>query len=699
MECPKIESINFLKGKSFFVPGYQRGYRWGEEQIQALLDDLKNYYESGNSSPYYLQPIIVKKKDPSSSDVKYEVIDGQQRLTTIWLLLFHCYRLNGKEEDPFNIDYETRYNWRKEFLAAVNILENQSNHNDTANKKSHTQRPNLDIFKKKNLDYFHIAEVYETIWERVKKSGKSLNSRALQTILEDEDKNKVRIIWSDVTDSNSNNSDAIDSFTNINSGKIKLTCAELIKAVFLQQNIYWDVNPQSNTNVTNTEERLINAVKSLINETQMASDLRDRIAREWDEFERILGNDKFWFFLYDDKYQYDTRIEYIFNLIFDVEEGGNPLMAFNRIYKEMNEISKNPDKVEYIKEKWKEVKKYMATLQNWWTDKKMYHLIGYLISVSPWIQIDIPKKKGRKAKEEKEENSGQKKVSVIVYLLKGLYGDGSSDGWTKSELENEIMNRIVNTFDDFEDDSLIYSSANRENIRRALLFFNIYTILKQHGDERFPFDKFKTENWDVEHVASQTDFNLKKAIESDREEWCMALLQYLTGLDMNEITYTGTDSINSVVFETLRYDNSKSDIIEHIIDKLSSESNKKVLCKMLLQYLKNKDNNQLSDIENKVKEYFQTDDDKITNKDGIGNLTLLNMSINRGYGNAVFPVKRMKVIQGAEQGYYIPICTQKVFQKAYSRLLDQLYSWTQTDYDAYETAIKDAINEFKNTIK
>src|SRR3954447_9005794 len=64
--------------QQFFVPGYQRGYRWGHDEVSRLLNDI---WESRNQS-YYLQPVVVKAH-PSGD---WELVDGQQRLTTLFLI-------------------------------------------------------------------------------------------------------------------------------------------------------------------------------------------------------------------------------------------------------------------------------------------------------------------------------------------------------------------------------------------------------------------------------------------------------------------------------------------------------------------------------------------------------------------------------------------------------------------------------------
>lgn len=62
---------------SFYIPSYQRGYRWSETEVVRLLDDI---YQNGKKN-YCLQPVVVRKKED-----QYELIDGQQRLTTLYLM-------------------------------------------------------------------------------------------------------------------------------------------------------------------------------------------------------------------------------------------------------------------------------------------------------------------------------------------------------------------------------------------------------------------------------------------------------------------------------------------------------------------------------------------------------------------------------------------------------------------------------------
>ena len=81
----ELREINKLIKERFFIPTYQRGYRWDEKQVTELLEDVHEFMQKGNTQAgefYCLQPIVVKKRD----DGRYDVIDGQQRLTTFFII-------------------------------------------------------------------------------------------------------------------------------------------------------------------------------------------------------------------------------------------------------------------------------------------------------------------------------------------------------------------------------------------------------------------------------------------------------------------------------------------------------------------------------------------------------------------------------------------------------------------------------------
>ena len=153
-----LKSVRNLLGMNFFIPSYQRGYRWTEQQVKDLLNDIKEFIDNGTNNIYCIQPLVVKereqdilskiKKANSIDEVKqfllgsWEVIDGQQRLTTIKIIL------TVLQEKSYELEYETRTE-SKDFL------------NDISRKNNAEAESNIDFYlslKEMKIIYFcHIV--------------------------------------------------------------------------------------------------------------------------------------------------------------------------------------------------------------------------------------------------------------------------------------------------------------------------------------------------------------------------------------------------------------------------------------------------------------------------------------------------------------------------------------------------------------
>ena len=112
------EKFDYSKPIRFVIPSYQRGYRWREDDVEKLLKDLATY--SGNS--YCLQPLElqllekgnwpkwISEKSDCSNYIYYRVVDGQQRLTTVFII--------SKILD-LNISWEICYNTEQKLLSEI----------------------------------------------------------------------------------------------------------------------------------------------------------------------------------------------------------------------------------------------------------------------------------------------------------------------------------------------------------------------------------------------------------------------------------------------------------------------------------------------------------------------------------------------------------------------------------------------------
>ncbi len=102
----KIESEDsylqdILKDKLYYqIPIYQRPYQWTEENCEKLLDDLFFNYEDDRESDYFCGSLVLVKSDPNSKTETYDIVDGQQRLSTFILLAKVLATLYSERLDP-----------------------------------------------------------------------------------------------------------------------------------------------------------------------------------------------------------------------------------------------------------------------------------------------------------------------------------------------------------------------------------------------------------------------------------------------------------------------------------------------------------------------------------------------------------------------------------------------------------------------
>lgn len=624
----ELRSIRSLSGLNFFIPDYQRGYRWTNEQATQMLDDFKEFYKRVEDDKvkigefYCLQPIVVRKKtwiDGNNTVEGYEVIDGQQRLTTIFIIL-KCIeqicKTNFEEFDLYKIKYETRLEYNSQlFLEKINSSELDAN---------------------EFIDFYYMKMVYNAVdawFDR----NKSLKLKIANILLDqsvdsntkiDKAKN-IRAIWYEIFDEESATS--IDIFTRINIGKIPLTNAELVKALLLRRGNF------VNTDVT---------MKQL------------QIANEWNHIEQRLQDDAFWYFIYrtDNPFSYDNRIEFIFDLMKNRTKDSEFYYTFNEFNRSLEQLQ--ADEVHYrndqarIDKIWNGIKEVFQTFEEWFEDRTLYHYIGFLIE----YKSDIKK------------------------LM------NASKTMSKSKFLNEyIKNEISEKLKGLKLEGLSFND-NKRDIKKVLLLFNIQTVLQdKKSDLRFPFYKYKRDKWDIEHVCSQTEKSITD--ENQRRLWIKDMFEYFVGDEKEVDRYIDETKakIEQMAGKTDIQENAKRSILQSEHDIVTSI--KKDLS----------DSEKIGDaifeeVFGKVQSYFK--EDKITDKDSIANLALLDQETNRSYGNAYFPVKRKRIISNDELGIFVPIATKNVFLKYYSRRSSDLMFWQESDANDYYKSIESLISPF-----
>lgn len=616
----ELRSVNELLGMKFYIPSYQRGYRWTEQQVKDLLNDINEFKPKKNKGTneetwYCLQPLVVRRMDENDSRLEkendridwYEVIDGQQRLTTIFLTIHYFNEMwVGKLKTLLpTIKYATR-NDGFEFLKCLEINDDQN---------VHTQGK---VFKD-YIDYHFMKQAYKTIHDWAKEMGAAFNNNDFQSKFI----HRTKVIWYESVDE-----DPIKVFTRLNIGKISLTNAELIKALFLNR---------SNFHVSNDSHLKLR---------------QQEIASEWDNIEYTLQNDEFWLFLHEDCYNRPTRIDFIFDLICEQKvlgEFGNigtdEYKTFRYFYEYFKSKSSN------IENCWRIVKSYSQTFNEWFNDVELYHYIGYLIHQG--------EKMDELCKKWNEEKSKEDFIAKLKVLIK------------------EKIRKCNDLNKQYEVDG----GPAKTTCKPLLLLHNIQTVVNQNNQlkskeeyklpvfYKFPFHLFKKENWDVEHIDSNTTNGLEK--EKDQKEW----LKYsVLGTELS-------DGLKERIKAFINNDNGQE----------SFES----ICREIEQY-------------NRSESWKNPEQDK--NK--VWNFVLLDAGTNRGYGNSIFPAKRRCII-GKDQGKkysidegtleikveygaiaFIPPVTKNVFLKYYNTSVDNLREWCESDAESYKLNIFETLQEF-----
>lgn len=463
----ELRAVDELLGMKFYIPNYQRGYRWTEQQVKDLLNDINEFSpetnrNSNDTSWYCLQPLVVRQMDESDSRLKeevdknswYEVIDGQQRLTTIYLVIHYFNEMwvgKSKIRVP-KIKYATRNNAFK-FLECLEI-----DNNDVTPKIEKS----IDY-----IDYHYMKLAYGTIHEWAENKGASFNNNDFQSKF----RHSTKVIWYE-----SVGEDPIKVFTRLNIGKIPLTNAELIKALFLNR---------SNFHISNDNHLKLR---------------QQEIASEWDNIEYTLQNDEFWLFLHKDCYDRPTRIDFIFDLICEQHAlgefediGTDDYKTFRYFYEYFKSGASN------IENGWRKIKSYFQTFKEWYDDIELYHYIGFLIH------------QGEKLDElYKKWNNENSKEDFIIQL-------------------KDIIKNKIRKCNDLNKQYEIDKGPAKTTCKPLLLLHNIQTIVNQNKQlkskeeyklpvfYKFPFHLFKKERWDVEHIDSNTTNGLEN--EKDQKEW------------------------------------------------------------------------------------------------------------------------------------------------------------------------------------
>lgn len=568
--------VSDIKKTLFVIPYYQRGYRWTANNVKQLLSDLFIFAQN-EESEYCLQPIVLQRISDSEytgvlngEESVIRVVDGQQRLTTIAIVL---YKLGI--ETTWDIYYNTEKKRLSEILPEI--------------LKEH---PNLISIN----DYFR-KEVSDAIDEWLLKKKENKPDDFLKSVFQSKEEKKIAFLEYAIGTSGEVNSEkeGHNAFLRLNDGKTPLTSSELVKA------------------------------KYMVNGNGLTDQQKMEISKEWELIEDSLQNDRFWL-MFNAKGLEDTptRIDLLFTLVLGVD-----LELVKANFRIVFETLEDEEKKYDLEKVWDEVLNIF-----WWMQSCYYdvELCNYLC----WI---------RKYTDN---------AASTIYSYRRQYP-------AHSDFKKCIIGVIQKVFADRQIrtlDSVEYYTWSIDDLRKLFVLLNIIDCNK--SKERFCFDLFNQEEWDIEHIDSQTPNDLKR--DKDKREWLESSYKELSheqrALFVKDLKLA--ENVESFEVENVGLDNFES-YAEKIVQLVRGE-------------------------------YDKIPDENL-NK--IGNLALLNRSINRSYKNSIFPRKRKTIIETVSKAEkFIPPCTVKTFMKFYTTSPSKITYWQNADYEGYASAMNRMFTEF-----
>jgi hypothetical protein len=274
---PRLVISDKLAGK-FFIAAYQRGYRWGEPEVIRLLDDIKSsVIDAPTPENYFLQPVVVLRRDTGA----WELVDGQQRLTTLYLIV--KFLRNSGHLPTATVNYSLTYETRDSSREYLESLDPER--------------------RGDNIDFHHIYAAYEAIGAWFNRQSNRLQAAIdFHSALT----KWVNVIWYEAPAG----TDPTELFTRLNVGRIPLTDAELIKALVLSKS----------------------------GARGGRSDRQEQIAAQWDAFERDLQDPELWSFVTGSDKGRPTHIDLIFETLAGEPGGIRPrFWTFERLRPEIEE--------------------------------------------------------------------------------------------------------------------------------------------------------------------------------------------------------------------------------------------------------------------------------------------------------------------------------------------------------------------------
>ena len=573
---------SYCSAMKYSIPSYQRGYKWEEKDVKRLLDDIMDFKLIDGFDVFYcLQNVTLIKKD----DV-LNVVDGQQRLTTLSILLSYLGEADMvKGKLVYSIRRETQY-FLDKYVYNDRLLDRYTD---------------WDLFIEESgqeydyQDIFYIFTAWKTIDEWFKKYHEEQRELMKNKIL-----NNVKLIVNRPV-----NTDEHKLFENLNGKRVPLDGADLVRAMIITRSAKLKIAEKEgsikydvllNEYRTNIGNRL-----DIINQWWQNADCQKFFSYFMDGTEAV-GDGMVEF----------NQTKYPIN---------NLYLLYVAIYNEgklcLDFFEKQVTDTAFLDR----LINFQRLLRNWYEDRILYHLI-------PFVLIYCEK-----------DDLGQKVSFKGVFDNWYKFSRKGFIGYLKRCIANNTrIKELSDSPSDFKEIEKLcfnedwYSDKDKPIVMVSVLLDIIKLLTSYNRSDYLPPEYFKQKDEDKEHIFPQTPIAGKV---KDTVKQTFVLKQYVEIIN----TLIKKRAENVIVGEKLEIapvvinDSNIDWDDEEWKDKIKDEINSKIL--------------------------------KLMPINSLGNMCLLDKSVNRSYGNDFFQEKRIDIMTKAQESHYIRPHVYDAFNKVF----------------------------------
>lgn len=534
-----------INQSSYNIPDYQRGYKWTDTDVKLLLDDIDKFNVSDGTF-YCIQNITICRDKEYNY---YNVIDGQQRLTTLYIIL--CWI--GKKDI---VEGKLKYSIRKStdsFLTKY-VLTREVWGENFKHRAEH-------------MDEWYVMQAAFAVKNWYNEKHWEINDQSQERIsFEDKVLHHTNLIVNELT---SSDGEEHRTFANINSVKVPLDGADLVRALL----------------ITRSVDRYFNTTSDL----HQIRQYRIRMGIEIDSMSDWFKKDDVYDFFNRMLPTHITKKAKTHN--FDNTKHKIDILYLLYFIAFSTDYEKEVPSVRFFESTsdYREIRSFFNVLRDWFEDREIYHYLGFLFA-----------------------NCRQ---SVSFRKMFSLWEQSSSRADFINNIKDETRNALVEPYKKVEghDGALPYKDAAQRLIEsvsnvtvnwyqekpdsaRVLLAFRdvLLALNSPKKDERIPVAYLCRNDEDLEHIGCQ---NPCPETKENKQYWIDALSSLPT------IPQEQQENVNKLIQEVEKVDT--------INDVLFS----------------------------RIQNLYTT-----MGFNSIGNLVLLNGTINKGYHNKPFSQKRIAII-------------------------------------------------------